>query len=273
MTSQLSRKMRRMVAVMILAGSASTLSAQQPPASTPAEEPIEIYYGTKRANPEPPPSAEPSLVVPASAVEAAPSPPAFSEAMASLRDGTRDITSATVGLLGKVGDRVKQTEVRPIVIAAYPQAPAPAQPQVVVVRESAEPRPAVEAPATVRLETLLIFGFGMLAVGVAAWAGFRQTRKTAPASFAIAPLPLDPNAVNLMGKYNAGPKREAAETFDIGNTYHDDLNQKKLAEEAGNAAAVEFILGQNLALLAELNPGHDGAMVETDAEGFAPSLV
>jgi hypothetical protein len=72
-----------------------------------------------------------------------------------------------------------------------------------------------------------------------------------------------------MGKYNAGPKPETAEKFEIGTSYGDQLQQKKLTEEASNAAAVEFMLNQNLALLAALKPHDAGSPVQTDAEGYA----
>ena len=40
-------------------------------------------------------------------------------------------------------------------------------------------------------------------------------------------------------------------------------------EEASNAAAVEHILSQNLALLAAMNPGDASTVVHTDDEGYA----
>ncbi|MFO0806875.1 MAG: hypothetical protein U0791_27535 [Gemmataceae bacterium] len=275
-------KVRTLIASFVLAGGSSA-AAQQPPAPFPVpaqEEPIEIFYGTTRVTPERAP--ESAAVVPASAVEESPKAVhSFVEAMASVRDGSRDITSAAVGLLGKVGERVKHTaDTRPIIINAYPApatqtmtAPA-APPQVVVVREPAESRHAEPAPAAVRLDVLLACGIGLAAVGVGAWAALRRTRHPLQsAGLAPAPLPLDPNSVSLMGKYNAGPKREAAEKFDLGPTYHEELQQKELVIEANNTAAVEFILSQNLALLAELNPGSEGEIVQTDGEGFAVPAV
>ena len=52
--------------------------------------------------------------------------------------------------------------------------------------------------------------------------------------------------------YNAGPRPESAEKFDIGLSYHEELQQKKQTEVANNQAAVELILTQNLALLAAM---------------------
>jgi hypothetical protein len=274
-------KLRKLAAALIVAGITHTAAAQDPPAAFPvpaAEEPIEIIYGTQRVNPEPmpPPVADP--VVPASAttiVDAAKNSVSFLEAMASVREGTREMTSAAVGLLGRVGDRVKHTvDSRPIIIHTHTPAPAvlpTPPPQVVVVREAAsEPRPVVEAPpAAIRVDTLVLGGLGIAAVAAVSWLGFRKSQKTLPNTFALAPAPLDPDGVNLMGKYNAGPKREAAEKFDLGPTYQDEMKQKEQQAEAGNTAVVQFILEQNLAFLAEANPGHEGTMVETDTEGYA----
>ena len=41
-----------------------------------------------------------------------------------------------------------------------------------------------------------------------------------------------------------------AETFDIGPSYHDEQEQKKQQEAENQAAVLEFILSQNLALQA-----------------------
>jgi hypothetical protein len=74
-----------------------------------------------------------------------------------------------------------------------------------------------------------------------------------------------------MGQYSAGPVPETAEKFDLGPNYQDEQKQKKQVEEASNQAAVEFILNQNLALLAALNPGSSAECPapEVDIEGFA----
>jgi hypothetical protein len=70
--------------------------------------------------------------------------------------------------------------------------------------------------------------------------------------------------------YNAGPLPETAEAFEIGPSYHEELHQKKQTEEANNQAAVEFLLTQNLALLAALNPGADiDSAPAVEPAGFA----
>ena len=102
--------------------------------------------------------------------------------------------------------------------------------------------------------------------------GSRKTVATPAQVSPIIPMPMpaiDSNSVQLMGKYNAGPMRETAEKFEMGPTYHEELRQKKQVEEVNNTAAVEFILNQNLALLAALNPNADASLVHTDAEGIA----
>jgi len=269
----------------------------------PAEEPIEIYYGTTKVTPT-------RLVTPAPAPEAGPVVPAAAKSgphqdgirraealvdtLQSVRDGTREISAAAVSVLGKVGDRVKHSaESRPIILASYSMPPIPQPqitvsmppgsqnsqpPQVVVVREPAEARPAPsETPRALPMSIeMLVAGLvgmlGMLLAGMA-WARGSRTVEAAPQTRPPVDTAqihaIDPNSVQLMGKYNAGPIRETAEKFEIGPTYHEEYQQKKRVEESNNAAAVEFILNQNLALLAALNPEAEGEMVHTDAEGFA----
>jgi hypothetical protein len=292
---------RRVLTACVAAASAGSAMAQAPPTpfplmamtSAPAQESIEIYYGTSKVSPISKPAvSDPGPVVPASAKSAsahqAPlrSAEALADTLHSLRDGTREISAAAVGVLGKVGNRLKHTvESRPIILASYsmpslpqPQitlAPSPSQspqPQVIVVREAAEPPSAARHGLTLSIELLAACSIGLVGVLFAgmAWArGSRQQKPAAvPAIHGAAP-PVDPDGVHLMGKYNAGPLRETAEKFDIGPSYHEEIKQKKQVEESSNAAAVEFILSQNLALLAALNPNAAGRMVHTDAEGFA----
>ena len=263
----------RFALVGLAIGGANVAFAQQPPAPfpvvAPAEEPVEIIYGTTKV------STTPAEVIPVSASISMPrnevkSAEAFVAALHSVRDGTRDITAATVGLLGTVGDRVRHTvESRPIILATYAMPassvtmqPSPAaanapasQPQIVVVREAA-PTTVAEPGITLHLESLLAFGVGILGVLFAAivWARGSRTggRSALPSAF-VPHVSFDPNLVQLSGQYNAGPKREPAEKFDIGPTYGDDVQQKQQLEAASNTAAVEFILNQNLALLTALN--------------------
>ena len=285
-------RVRQLIAAFAVSGS-TTAIAQVPPApfpiaapSAPAEEPVEIYYGAIKL-PAPASMVEASLVVTASASSPArkdepKSAEAFVAALHSVRDGTRDITAATVGLLGTVGTRVRHTaESRPIILATYAMPassatmqPSPAatnapasQPQIVVVREAA-PTTAVEPRITLHLESLLAFGVGILGVLFAAIVWARSSRTVARSALpsAIAPpVSFDPNLVQLFGQYNAGPKREPAEKFDLGPTYLDDVQQKIQMEAASNTAAVEFILNQNLALLTALN--------SMEPEAAAPALA
>ena len=273
-------RVRQLIAAFAVSGT-TTAAAQVPPApfpiaapSAPAEEPVEIYYGTVKL-PMSASTVEASLVVPASASSLAAknepkSAEAFVAALHSVRDGTRDITAATVGLLGKAGERIRHTaESRPIILATYtipassvtiqpPPAATnapPAQPQIVVVRDAA-PLAASEPGIALHLESLLAFGVGILGVLLAAvvWArGSRTVERTTLPLAIVPPVSFDPNLVQLSGQYNAGPKREPAEKFDLGTTYRDDVQQKEQMEAASNTAAVEFILNQNLALLTALN--------------------
>ena len=236
-------------------------------------------------------------------------------AIRSLRDGATNVTNATANLLDAVADRMMtmRQEPRQIVFAGYapapgagypfnptqslgvtplPQQTAPAtppaqQPQtIVVIREPAgesRPAPAPE-PArglTLTPETLQIVGLGVAAL-LGLVAVIRLTRRPVAPPAPLAPVivappaPIDPNAVQLMGKYNAGPLPETAEKFELGLTYHEELQQKKQVEDRNDAAAVELILNQNLALLAALNPGAAASAEPTpgvlvDLQGYAVS--
>ena len=109
------------------------------------------------------------------------------------------------------------------------------------------------------MERLFGFGVGALgvAVGLAMWARSRRHEAVLPPPQPPVVPPPPETGVKLLGMYNAGPLSETAEAFEIGPSYHDELHQKKQTEEANNHAAVEFLLTQNLALLAALNPGAD----------------
>lgn len=241
----------------------------------------------------------------ASPGDAARTADAFIDTLREVRDGTNKVSTAAAALLGKVAERTHPPEPKQLVVtnsatpAALPPlananapwlaAPAPvavpptakptepaAAPSVVVIREQvSEPKPAA-APAVVTLSAQTLVACGIAAcgtvLGLLGWA--RGGRKQVAAAVAPVPqvvppeAPLDPNAVRLQGKYNAGPLPESAEKFELGPTYHDEVRQKKLTEEQNNAAAVEFILTQNLALLAELNPGSAADPV-VDHGGYA----
>ena len=113
MKEQLSRRARHLLAALVAFGGASPAFAQAPPAPfpvmspvAPAEEPIEIFYGASKVSPPAPvPVPEPVPVIPASAPSETTSTDqlkpaeAIVEAMHSVRDGTRDVSAAAVGLL------------------------------------------------------------------------------------------------------------------------------------------------------------------------------
>ncbi|HXD87168.1 MAG TPA: hypothetical protein VN641_11785 [Urbifossiella sp.] len=294
-----SRPLLAGLAASALFAAAGPAWAQPAPAAFPLadaaanEEAIEIYYGTaKRAPVHMPAPAAP--VIQASAIEPAKeqhSAVAFTEAMHSIRDGTREVSAAAVGVLGSVGERMKQAlPSRQIVLASYamPAPPSPAippitvsspaaqQPQIVVVHEPAAKTATETARGlTLSFETLAAYCVGLFGLIVAAMFWARGSRKSlVPALATVTPTvhaeaPLDPNAVHLMGKYNAGPLPESAERFEIGPTFQDAQQQKKQVQAANDVAAVEFLLQQNLELLAALNPDAAGITVQTDKEGFA----
>ena len=215
---------------------------------------------------------------------------ALVETLHAVRDGTTHVSAAAVNLLGKIATRVlTPPEPQHIILASYgapppypapgpssvptpvpstPTPPAPTvapptattQPTVVVIREPApEPRPS-EPPRgfSVGLDSLVAIGLGALGLvfGLVSWV--RAGRRELPVAIPTPPAPVSPptppdNGVKLLGMYNAGPLPETAEKFDLGPTYHEELQQKKQIEVANNQAAVEFILSQNLALLAAID--------------------
>ncbi len=170
----------------------------------------------------------------------------------------------------------------PAGVSASTAATMATPPTIVVVRESASDRaaaPEAAVPAspgqglfltTENLVALAVAGFGFL-FGIAAMALGRRRTTVAPkaAEPLFVPAPeIDPNAIRLMGDLNAGPLPDTAERFDVGPTYLDEVKQKKQVEEANNSAAVEFILNQNLAMLAAMNP----VPVVVDPDGYALPL-
>jgi hypothetical protein len=251
----------------------------EPPA--PVQETVEIYYGARkvsRACPTPPDQA----IVQASANGSLKNPDSIplSEVLHAVCDGIRGVSTATAGFIHMIGEKEKSSaEPRQLIfpnctmpMAAVPSAQA--QPQVVVIREPSESRQAPETATGMNFNIATIFAFSVGFLGLAFSIKTLTARKKEQAGVPVfhsgsAPVPLDPNSVQLMGKYNAGPKPETAEKFEIGPTFHDQIQQKKQAEEANNTAAVELILNQNLALLAALNPEDAGTVVHTDEEGFA----
>jgi hypothetical protein len=277
-------------------GSSVPLSAPAPLAS------IEIYYGTQKVTPVLPPaqvaSAAAVAVTPVTSPgDAARAADAFIETLRDLRDGSNQVGSATLGLLGKIAERTHPaSEPRQIILTNYttppslpslshPNAPwlavpAPvvvppatrsvaestAVPNVVVIREQVPEPKASAVPTAARSDGVTMSKEMMVASAIAAcltylfligWrrTGRKQVTRMLPQQVVVPLTPLDPNAVCLQGKYNAGVIPETAEKFELGPAYHDEVRQKKQTEEQNNAAAVEFILNQNLALLAELNPG------------------
>lgn len=294
-------RLRPMLAIGAMLAFSTPAWAQPMPGSFPLADPsddaIEIYYGTAKVAPRAPvvrsraPVVAAPAVIPAAAVEPAKphSAEAFVEAMHSVRDGTRDVSAAAVGFLGKVGERMKHSlPSRQIVLASYaapsvsvPPAPlpavsAPVQPQLVVVHEPAAQPPYESRGVTLSFEMLAACGIGLLGLVVAALAWSRGPRRLPETAFPSIPtaVPLDSGGVQLMGKYNAGPMPESAEKFELGPSYREAQQQKKQIEAAHNSAAVEFVLNQNLELLAALNPDAAGAMIQTESEGSAaPALA
>src|SRR5207249_3188171 len=96
---------------------------------------------------------------------------------------------------------------------------------VVVIREqSGEARPAAEQSrgVTLGVDTLLGVGLGLVGFGFG-FAGWRRRAATTAAAAAMRhptpPPPITADGLLLMGKYNAGPRRETVERFDLGPSY------------------------------------------------------
>jgi len=149
------------------------------------------------------------------------------------------------------------------IVPSYPASTPPAQPQVIVLKDRdsdthTSPNSSISSLDQVRGITLsheLLLGLsgGIVGLGVGAWVWRR--RKAVPSSRGMHPLPYVPlggDGVLLMGRYNAGPRPATAEKFEIGPSYAVMREEKKKIEAQNQQALVEFILGQNVALHAEV---------------------
>lgn len=166
-------------------------------------------------------------------------------------------------------------------IAAAPAAPQ--QPTVVVIRESGDarpPAPVVEQPRgmVVGVEAMFGLGVGLLGVGfgLAGWLRRSAAASSAASVAAAMKHPVPPShghgdGLLLMGKYNAGPRREAVERFDLGPSYQTQKEEKKKSEEASQQAVLEFILSQNVALHADLFGPAEAAMPEAVEQSTDPT--
>jgi hypothetical protein len=159
--------------------------------------------------------------------------------------------------------------VQPVVPPTQPASVSPPQtPTVVVIREVAPEVQRVEIPVAsptlpeprgivMTPELMIAAGFGVLGLMFTLAAWMRTFRYDRPVLATVAAPPIGPtlaDGVRLQGKYNAGPVPETAEKFDLGPTYHDELNETKQIEVRNNEAVVQFILDQNLALMDALDP-------------------
>lgn len=169
-------------------------------------------------------------------------------------------------------------------------APTSSSPNVVVVREPAsEAKPMAAAPVappggiTLAKETLIacVVAIGSAFLALLSWSrsGRRDVVRSESQPLIAPAIAEEPNGIRLQGQFNAGEIPQTAEKFEIGASYHDEVRQKRVTEEKNNAAAVEFILAQNLELLAQLNPEIDPSVdpvvdhggYALPAESHAPS--
>ena len=135
--------------------------------------------------------------------------------------------------------------------ASQPATPTtPAQPTIVVIREPvSEPRPAADPARGVTVGSEVLLGIGLGAAGLGfGYAGWNR-RRPVPSVEATPPAaPQKPSGVLLLGEFDAGPLPTTAEKFDMGPSYQTVQQEKKKTEEQNQAAVLEFILSQNLAL-------------------------
>ncbi len=178
--------------------------------------------------------------------------------------------------------------------AALPAVAAPSAagerattPQVIIIRDrdatptaapATPPAPAEPTPYVLTLTpaTLAGLGVGLGGLGIG-WLGWRRRQTAAASPLARHPLPYVPlggEGVLLMGKYNAGPRPDTAERFEIGPSYAEQLQQQKIIAAQNQQALVEFILGQNIALRQQLSPGDESLPVaEEVAQPASPSAA
>lgn len=263
---------------------------------------VEILHGTRRVWPPTPPRPLPVLVVPV--------PVAPAQTSQAVREDKKEppvpvVESRTIILAGHMGaaspagDAVVPAapwlmpttptpppfswSMPPLLIPSPAPASTPVSPQVIVLRErEGEPRSnaSVQTSGTsesagavaVRPEWLVAVGTGLVGLGLGAW-GWRRRRDGA-GTRGLHPLPYVPmggDGVVLMGRYNAGPRPATAEKFDIGPSYATLREEKKKAEAQSQQALVEFILGQNMALHAQLQAGEESLPLAEECAESAPS--
>lgn len=288
------RKTRGWIAALTLTCGSIPALAQSPAPPPYGEEPIVIDHGAAKVGPAPTiaPGASPAIpVVPAAgqAGMGSHTREVDAEAMHCDCDGSVNV-SAAASLNEKASNRVKHIATSRLFITAAltpapttvtapavrVQTPVASAPVVVMNEPGARPAPKAPMPVTqtltFRFETLISAGVGLFGLLLAILVWPRISRRESELAQVIpqgSPAPPDPKSIQLLGQYNAGPKRENVEKFEIGPAYHEELQQKRKAEEANNAAAVELILNQNLILLAALNPGEERIIVQSDREDFA----
>jgi hypothetical protein len=248
---------------------------------------VELYYGTVKVGTVHPTE---SGVSPASTVVTAeamggpvapigPVGEAMVDSLHAVRNSAWKVSSALVSYLARAEDRAK-TPLDPHTFILTspgqlsPLASAPAasqQPTVVVIRESgSDSRSAAMEGGGITLGTgsLIGLGIGVLGIGIG-FAGWRRRMAMVPA---VAPPVMDGNSVLLMGKYNAGPRRETAERFEIGQSYQTVQAEKKKTEAEKQQAVLEHILSQNIALHAQLAETVDNVGTNPDLP-LAESIV
>lgn len=269
-------------------GGSSLLWAQEtvrPPAPLPDRitQPIEIYYGTNRMMLTPEGEvrrAEEVIQAGMKAETAQRDAQVMQAALASVEAEVRVVSTSAQTILEKIAERVQPAT--PTVVFAYPQQESAAsQPrETIVIREVGTGTAGTAQPDLPISWGFAIGGLGAGFLGLGLLATLRQNRQqpqpmSAPAPiiiqqpapmYAQAPAPASSDSgasgeaaepageekpgYKLMGKYNVG-EITPPEQFEIGPTYQEVKQREEEQREENENAAVQFILDQNLALMAE----------------------
>jgi hypothetical protein len=216
---------------------------------------------------------------------------AMVDTLHAFRDGTWNVSNAVVSYLAKAEERAKKSaDPRTFVLTSAaqlsplpphsggtPATAASVQPTVVVIKESGnDSRSATIDTGGIILGvgSLLGLGIGVLGIGIG-YAGWR--RRMTPLHIPSPPSPpaVPGDGILLSGKYNAGPRRETAERFEIGPSYQTTQAEKKQTEAEKQQAVLEHILSQNIALHAQLATPVDTSETNpetTDSEPYAVEI-
>ncbi|VTS08744.1 hypothetical protein [Tuwongella immobilis] len=258
---------------------------------------VEIYYGTKQVTPPTPAKPTADEIRQASArMEADRRSQEAIQAVHQVRDDVRQTSTSLQQTLSQLSERIARAEAKPTtVVVQVPESKSSGNsesgstvtpPQTIVVREGAP------ASSGISAEFLLVllfggggfFGLATLGLGFLAFRHYVAVKNTpapepTPAPEATpppaAPQPTlsfyerfadaDPS-VRILDQCEIGELPEP-EKFEIGSSYVEDKAREEAIREANEAAALQMLLSQNVALWGELRQTMESEATATPANG------